>query len=181
MNYRSSNRCETGKLKATRDRFIIRGVQVYCPFCSAVDTKVIDSRLVGEGKQVRRRRECPVCNERFTTYEIAELVMPRVVKRNDARRQPFDEEKLRQSMRKALQKCSVSTEQFEETVQRITYKLRAPGEREVSTETIGEIVMEELKSLDQVAYVRFASVYRSFQDIKEFNTEIKKLTAKPSS
>ena len=147
---------------------------MYCPFCSEIDTKVIDSRLVGEGKQVRRRRECVVCGERFTTYEIAELVMPRVIKRS-AVRQPFDEEKLHQSMRRALQKRSVSTELLEEAVQRIMHKLRTTGEREISSQTIGEMVMEELRQLDQVAYVRFASVYRSFQDIKAFNTEIKKL------
>lgn len=150
---------------------------MHCPFCNEVDTKVIDSRLVGEGKQVRRRRECIVCNERFTTYEIAELVMPRVVKRG-AVRQPFDDEKLRQSMRRALQKRSVSTEQLEEAVQRIMHKLRATGEREVGSQVIGEMVMEELSKLDQVAYVRFASVYRSFQDVKAFNTEIKKLQKK---
>jgi transcriptional repressor NrdR len=147
---------------------------MHCPFCNEVDTKVIDSRLVGEGKQVRRRRECIVCNERFTTYEVAELVIPRVIKRNETR-QPFDEEKLRQSMRRALQKRSVSTEQIEEAVQRIMHKLRTIGEREVNSQMIGEMVMEELRNLDQVAYVRFASVYRSFQDVKAFNAEIKKL------
>jgi len=147
---------------------------MHCPFCNEIDTKVIDSRLVGEGKQVRRRRECVVCDERFTTYEMAELVMPRVIKRNEVR-QPFDEEKLRSSMRKALQKRSVSTEQLEEAVQRIMHKLRATGEREISSQIVGEMVMEELRKLDQVAYVRFASVYRSFQDVKAFNTEIKKL------
>lgn len=150
---------------------------MHCPFCNEVDTKVIDSRLVGEGKQVRRRRECLVCNERFTTYEVAELVMPRIVKRS-AVRQPFDDEKLRQSMRRALQKRSVSTEQLEEAVQRIMHKLRATGEREIGSQVIGEMVMEELSELDQVAYVRFASVYRSFQDVKAFNTEIKKLQKK---
>ena len=147
---------------------------MHCPFCNEIDTKVIDSRLVGEGKQVRRRRECVVCDERFTTYEMAELVMPRVRKRNEVR-QPFDEEKLRNSMRRALQKRSVSTEQLEEAVQRIMHKLRTTGEREINSKIVGEMVMEELRKLDQVAYVRFASVYRSFQDVKAFNTEIKKL------
>ncbi|EKD45677.1 MAG: transcriptional regulator NrdR [uncultured bacterium] len=147
---------------------------MHCPFCNEIDTKVIDSRLVGEGKQVRRRRECVVCDERFTTYEMAELVMPRVIKRNEVR-QPFDEEKLRNSMRRALQKRSVSTEQLEEAVQRIMHKLRTTGEREINSKIVGEMVMEELRKLDQVAYVRFASVYRSFQDVKAFNTEIKKL------
>lgn len=145
-----------------------------CPFCHAADTKVIDSRLVSEGNQVRRRRECVVCSERFTTYEIAELVMPRVIKRN-GRREPFDENKLRDGMQHALQKRPVSTEQFEEALQRIMFKLRSKGEREVSAEIVGEMVMEELRKLDQVAYVRFASVYRSFQDVKAFGEEIKLL------
>ncbi|MDR1012266.1 MAG: transcriptional regulator NrdR [Coxiellaceae bacterium] len=147
---------------------------MYCPFCSKSDTKVIDSRLVGEGKQVRRRRECTSCNERFTTYEVAELIMPRIIKRNQVR-QPFDEEKLRQGMRHALQKRPISTEQFEEAIQRIIHKLHTTGEREITSQVIGEIVIGELKKIDQVAYVRFASIYRSFQDVEAFNTEIKKL------
>ncbi len=147
---------------------------MHCPFCNEIDTKVIDSRLVSEGKQVRRRRECLVCGERFTTFEAAELVMPRIIKRNGTR-QPFDEEKLKNSMRSALQKRSVSTEQFEAMVQRVTHEIRTMGEREIPSQAIGEIVMDKLKSLDQVAYVRFASVYRSFQDVKAFHTEIKKL------
>ncbi len=147
---------------------------MHCPFCSEIDTKVIDSRLVSEGKQVRRRRECPICNERFTTYETAELVLPRVIKRSGTT-QPFDDEKLRQSMRKSLQKRPVSTEQLEAAIQKIMHRLRTTGEREISSQTVGEMVMDELRQLDQVAYVRFASVYRSFQDVKAFNTEIKKL------
>lgn len=147
---------------------------MHCPFCNEIETKVIDSRLVGEGKQVRRRRECLVCNERFTTYELAELVMPRVIKSNEVR-QPFDEDKLRNSMLKSLQKRSVATEKLEEVVQRIMHKLRALGEREVSSQIIGEMVMDELIKLDQVGYVRFASIYRSFQDVEAFNDEIKKL------
>lgn len=147
---------------------------MYCPFCNALDTKVIDSRLVGEGKQVRRRRECILCGERFTTYEIAELTMPRVVKR-DGRRQPFDEEKLRRGMLHALQKRPVSTEQIEEAIQRIMHNLRCNGEREVSSKVVGEFVMDELRKLDQVAYIRFASVYRSFQDVNAFREVINKL------
>lgn len=147
---------------------------MHCPFCNEIDTKVIDSRLVSEGKQVRRRRACIICGERFTTYEIAELVMPRVIKRNGSR-QPFDEEKLRKSIGCALQKRSVELEQIESMIQRIMKKLRSTGEREISSLLIGEQVMASLKQIDQVAYVRFASVYRSFQDIKAFNTEIKKL------
>ena len=150
---------------------------MYCPFCNAEDTKVNDSRLVSEGKQVRRRRECIVCNERFTTYEIAELAMPRVVKRDDIR-QPFDEAKLRRGMQRALQKRSVGTEQLEEAVQRVMHKLRTTGEREVSSQVIGEEVMAELHGLDKIAYVRFASVYRSFQDVKAFSEEVKKLQQK---
>ncbi len=147
---------------------------MHCPFCNESDTRVTDSRLVSEGKQVRRRRECASCGERFTTYEAAELAMPRVVKRDETRQQ-FDEEKLRQGMRRALQKRPVSTEQLEEAMQRIMHKLRVTGERERDSQAIGEMVMEELRNLDQVAYVRFASVYRSFQDVQAFNAEIKKL------
>jgi len=150
---------------------------MHCPFCNIDDTKVIDSRLVGEGKQVRRRRECIVCGERFTTYEVAELAMPRVVKRNNVR-QPFDEEKLRRGMQRSLQKRPISTEQFEEAVQRIMHKLRTAGEREAGSQVIGEMVMDELRNLDQVAYVRFASIYRSFQDVKAFSEEVKKLQKK---
>ena len=146
---------------------------MHCPFCNEIETKVIDSRLVGEGKQVRRRRECILCNERFTSYEVAELAMPRIVKSNGVR-QPFDEDKLRNGMLKALQKRSVSTEEVEETVHRIMYKLRATGEREVDSQVVGEMVMDEMRKLDPVGYVRFASIYRSFQDIEAFNDEIKK-------
>lgn len=150
---------------------------MHCPFCSADDTKVTDSRLVGEGKQVRRRRECIICSERFTTYEVAELTMPHVIKRNNAR-QPFNEEKLRRGIQHSLQKRPVSAEQFEEAVQHITHKLRTTGEKEVNSNVIGEMVMEELRNLDKVAYVRFASVYRSFQDVNAFSEEVKKLQNK---
>ena len=153
---------------------------MYCPFCNAFDTKVIDSRLVGEGKQVRRRRECIVCTERFTTYETAELVMPRIVKR-DGSRHPFDEEKLRVGLQKALEKRPVGVEQVEAAIERIKHALRATGEREISAQVVGESVMNELKKLDQVAYVRFASVYRSFQDVNAFREEIQKLEADKKS
>jgi transcriptional repressor NrdR len=152
---------------------------MHCPFCTAEETKVIDSRLVSEGKQVRRRRECTACNERFTTYEIAELAMPRVIKRNNMR-QPFDEDKLRRGIQHSIQKRPVSTEQLEGTIQRIMHKLLTTGEREVNSKMIGELVMEELYCIDKIAYVRFASVYRSFQDIEEFSKEIKKITDKHS-
>ena len=144
---------------------------MFCPFCSHSETKVIDSRLVSEGNQVRRRRECQECGERFTTYESAELALPRVIKSNGAR-QPFDEDKLRSGLLRALEKRPVDLEQMEAILDRIKHSLRATGEREVHTREVGELVMEELRELDDVAYVRFASVYRSFQDVNEFQKEI---------
>ncbi|WP_369309953.1 transcriptional regulator NrdR [Providencia rettgeri] len=147
---------------------------MHCPFCSAVDTKVIDSRLVGEGSQVRRRRQCLVCHERFTTFEVAELVMPRVIK-SDGVREPFDEEKLNRGMQKALEKRPVSSDDIEQAIISIKSQLRATGEREVPSKLIGSLVMDELKKLDKVAYIRFASVYRSFEDVREFGEEIAKL------
>jgi transcriptional repressor NrdR len=152
---------------------------MHCPFCSADDTKVIDSRLVAEGDQVRRRRECLSCAERFTTYEVAELVMPRVIKQ-DGSREPFDEDKLRAGFARALEKRPVSVENVEGAINSIKHALRATGEREVQSLDLGELVMEHLKKLDQVAYVRFASVYRSFQDIAEFRDEIERLEAEPA-
>src|SRR5476651_574339 len=148
---------------------------MYCPFCHASDTKVIDSRLIREGNQTRRRRECPACKERFTTYEAAELSLPRVIKR-DGRRIPFSEEKLRAGMLRALEKRPVSVEQIETAIARIFRKAMTSGEREIPSPQVGEWVMEELHQLDQVAYVRFASVYRCFQDIDEFRREISRLT-----
>ncbi len=153
---------------------------MHCPFCAAEDTKVIDSRLVAEGDQVRRRRECLSCAERFTTYEVAELVMPKIIKQN-GNREPFDEEKLRAGFLRALEKRPVSVEDIEAVINHIKNTLRATGEREVQSLVLGEMVMEELKQLDQVAYVRFASVYRSFQDIAEFRDEIERLEAEPNS
>ncbi|HVA55681.1 MAG TPA: transcriptional regulator NrdR [Gammaproteobacteria bacterium] len=147
---------------------------MYCPFCNHEDTKVIDSRLAGEGAQVRRRRECEKCGERFTTFETAELVMPRIVKGNGTR-EPFNEHKLRAGMMRALEKRPVSTEAIEAAIARITHKLQVTGEREIRSLQVGERVMDELKALDEVAYVRFASVYRSFQDVNEFRDEIQRL------
>ena len=147
---------------------------MHCPFCNHEETKVIDSRLAGEGQQVRRRRECLDCNERFTTFEGAELVMPRVVK-NDDRREPFDEQKIRASMHRALEKRPVSSDDFEKVIFRLVHKLQTLGEREIPSLMVGDLVMDELKNLDEVAYVRFASVYRRFQDITEFQEEIKRL------
>ncbi|HET8903445.1 MAG TPA: transcriptional regulator NrdR [Saccharospirillum sp.] len=152
---------------------------MHCPFCKAQDTKVIDSRLVAEGEQVRRRRECLQCGERFTTYEGAELVMPRIVKQN-GNREPFDEMKLRAGLQRALEKRPVSVEEVEAALARIKQSLRATGERELPSRRLGEVVMNELRELDQVAYVRFASVYRSFQDLNEFRSEIDRLEKKRS-
>ncbi len=152
---------------------------MHCPFCSADETKVIDSRLVAEGGQVRRRRECLSCRERFTTYEIAELVMPRVIKQNGSR-EPFDEDKLRGGFLRALEKRPVSVEDVEKHIGLIKHRLRATGEREIQSRELGELVMVALRALDQVAYVRFASVYRSFQDLSEFRDAIESLEADPS-
>jgi transcriptional repressor NrdR len=148
---------------------------MHCPFCGADDTKVIDSRLVADGDQVRRRRECQTCGERFTTFETAELVMPRIVKR-DGIREPFNEEKLRSGLLRALEKRPVSTEEIEAGIARIMHRLRSSGERELASRVVGEEVMRELRQMDGVAYVRFASVYRDFQDVSEFQDEIRRLT-----
>lgn len=147
---------------------------MHCPFCNTTDTKVIDSRLVAEGNQVRRRRECTSCSERFTTFESAELVMPRLIKQN-GNREPFNEEKLRSGILKALEKRPVALEEVESSVNHIMHELRATGEREVESNLVGEKVMNELKKLDEVAYVRFASVYRSFKDLNEFREEIDRI------
>ncbi len=147
-----------------------------CPFCQAPDSKVIDSRLVAEGAQVRRRRECQGCAERWTTFEVSELVMPRIIKR-DGSRQPFDEDKLRAGMLRALEKRPVSSEQIEEGVHQIKRAVRSSNEREVKSSWIGEQIMGVLRKIDEVAYVRFASVYRSFQDVSEFQKEIDRMHA----
>ena len=152
---------------------------MHCPFCGAEDTKVIDSRLAGEGAMVRRRRECLTCSERFTTFEMAELVMPRVIK-SDGRREPFDEGKLRSGIWRALEKRPVETDDVELAVNRILKRIRSTGEREIPALQIGEWVMLALRDLDQVAYVRFASVYRSFQDVSAFEEEIERLRQTPT-
>jgi transcriptional repressor NrdR len=148
---------------------------MHCPFCGAIDTKVIDSRLVAEGNHVRRRRECITCEERFTTYESAELVMPRIIKQ-DGIREPFNEDKLLTGLHKALEKRPVAIEKVEEAVNRIKATLRSTGEREIQSRDVGEQVMKELQDLDEVAFVRFASVYRSFKDLNEFREEIDRLS-----
>src|SRR5580765_242954 len=147
---------------------------MHCPFCGHEEPKVNDSRLAGEGRQIRRRRECLQCGERFTTFETAELVMPLVIK-GDRAREAFDEAKLRAGMAKALEKRPVSPEQIDAAVSRIVHQVRALGDREISARAIGELVMEELRHLDEVAYVRFASVYRQFEDVEAFHDEIQRL------
>jgi len=147
---------------------------MYCPFCGHVETKVTDSRLAAEGRQIRRRRECLGCGERFTTFEAAELLLPRLIK-SDGSREPFDERKLAAGMIKALEKRPVSSEAIEQAVSRVCHKLRVMGERELPARAVGDLVMEELRHLDEVAYVRFASVYRSFQDVEAFREEIERL------
>ncbi|HVV98648.1 MAG TPA: transcriptional regulator NrdR [Rhodanobacteraceae bacterium] len=147
---------------------------MHCPFCQHEDTRVIDSRVSDDGTTIRRRRECEACGERFNTFETAEIKLPAVIK-SDGRRETFDEHKLRAGFERALQKRPVSSEQVDAAVRTVVEELRRSGEREVPSMRIGELVMRELKKLDQVAYIRFASVYRSFQDVQEFREEIERL------
>ena len=146
-----------------------------CPFCSYEESKVIDSRLVADSSKIRRRRECNKCNERWTTFELAELLMPKIVKQ-DKSRVPFDEIKLKEGISRSLEKRPVSEEDFETLIEQIKRDIRGFGEREVSSRVIGETVMKHLRKIDEVAFVRFASVYRSFQDPLEFSEEVKKLS-----
>ena len=152
---------------------------MYCPFCLGHDTKVVDSRLAGEGAQVRRRRECLGCKERFTTYEVSELNLPKIIKSDD-NREAFSEEKLSSGILKSLEKRPVSVEQVHAAINRIKHRLLATGEREVGSRLIGQWVMEELRKLDHVGYIRFASVYRSFEDVKAFREVIDTLEKEPS-
>ena len=147
---------------------------MHCPFCREQDTKVVDSRLVNYGDAVRRRRACSSCGERFNTFEYPELSMPKLIKR-DGSREVFDEKKLRAGFVKALEKRPVGEEEVEISISNIKYALRSQGDREVPALSLGELVMDELKSLDPVAYVRFASVYRDFQDVKDFADVVEKL------
>lgn len=153
---------------------------MHCPFCNAEDTKVVDSRLADDGSSVRRRRECTECGERFTTYETAQLRMPQLIK-SDGRREPFVEDKLRAGMERALEKRPVDAEAIETAIGRIRRNLIIQGEREVSSRKLGEWVMDELRELDPVAYVRFASVYRSFSDLDAFSEEVQRLRQEPSA
>ena len=147
---------------------------MHCPFCQHDDTRVIDSRVSEDGSSIRRRRECPACGERFNTFEIAEIKLPAVIK-SDGRREPFDERKLRTSFERALQKRPVSSDAVDTAVRAVIHGVRLSGERELPALAVGELVMQELKKLDQVAYVRFASVYRSFEDVHAFREEIERL------
>ena len=153
---------------------------MHCPFCNAPDTKVVDSRLATEGVQVRRRRECMQCGERYTTYESAELSLPRVIK-SDGNRERFDEDKIRRGLIKALEKRPVASESIDFVASQMTRRLMSEGVREIPSHQLGEWVMDALRDLDQVAYVRFASVYRSFQDVNAFREEIEKLVHATSS
>lgn len=145
-----------------------------CPFCQHEDSRVVDSRVSDDGASIRRRRECPACNERFSTLETVEIKLPAIVK-SDGRREAFDERKLRSSLAKALQKRPVSEAQVDEAVRGLVRQLRMSGERELPSRQLGEWVMEALRGVDQVAYVRFASVYRRFEDVQAFREEIEKL------
>ena len=145
-----------------------------CPFCSADDTQVIDSRVNDEGDSIRRRRRCSLCDKRFTTYETAELHLPQVVKQNGTREE-FNREKLRSSFTRALHKRPVPTEYVDRAIEHIVQKILGQGEREIMARALGESVMHELKAMDKVAYIRFASVYRSFQDVDDFNNVIRDL------
>ena len=147
---------------------------MHCPFCQHQDTRVIDSRVSEDGSTIRRRRECEKCAERFNTFETAELKLPTLVK-SDGRREAFDERKLRTGFERSLQKRPVSAEQIDAAVRGVIHALRMTGEREIASRRVGVFVMEELKKLDQVAYVRFASVYRKFEDVADFREEIERL------
>lgn len=147
---------------------------MHCPFCRAEETKVVDSRLVAEGAQVRRRRQCLLCHERFTTFETAELLMPLIIKR-DGRRESFNIRNLRAGMLRALEKRPVSVDALEEAIVTMMQEIRRRGEREINSREVGELVMQQLYYLDHVAYVRFASVYKRFEDISDFRQTIEEM------
>ena len=147
---------------------------MHCPFCGNQETKVVDSRLAGDGYQIRRRRECTGCKERFTTFESAEFILPKLIKTDDSR-EPFNESKLRNGILKATEKRPINSETIEELISRVIRKVQKMGEREIQSRMLGEIVIEELREIDEVAFVRYASVYRRFQDVEEFEKEIESL------
>jgi transcriptional repressor NrdR len=148
---------------------------MHCPYCSHTDTKVIDSRLIAEGTQTRRRSECPSCGDRFTTFETAELLMPKVIKSRNNMREPFNEQKLREGLSRALEKRPVGEEEVETLIEDVKKDIRSTGEREIRSREIGEFIMKRLRQLDEVAFIRFASVYRRFEDVTEFSEEVEKL------
>lgn len=148
-----------------------------CPFCQHIEDRVIDSRLSKDGDIIRRRRECGQCRRRFTTYERVEETLPLVIKK-DGRREPFDRGKILAGLHRACEKRPISVEVLEKLVERIEQRLQETGDREIPSRVIGEQIMSELQSLDEVAYVRFASVYRSFKDVNEFMNEVKELLEK---
>ncbi|MDO5506271.1 MAG: transcriptional regulator NrdR [Pseudoxanthomonas suwonensis] len=147
---------------------------MHCPFCQNADTRVVDSRVSDDGATIRRRRECEACGERFSTLETIELKLPAIIK-SDGRREPFDARKLRQSFDRALHKRPVSEEQVEAAMRGVVHALRMTAERELASRRVGEFVMAELRKLDQVAFVRFASVYRAFEDAEDFREELDRL------
>ena len=147
---------------------------MHCPFCQHGDTRVIDSRVSEDGATIRRRRECEACGERFSTLETIELKLPAIIK-SDGRREHFDARKLRSGFDRALQKRPVSEEQIEAAVRAVVHAVRMSGERELGSRAVGEFVMAELRKLDHVGYVRFASVYRSFKDVADFRDELDRL------
>jgi transcriptional repressor NrdR len=147
---------------------------VRCPFCGTDDTQVVDSRVNDEGNSIRRRRRCSECDKRFTTYESVELTLPQVVKQN-GKREDFNRNKLHQSFSRALHKRPVPVEYIEQAIERIIQKVLAYGEKEITARELGENVMHELKKMDKVAYIRFASVYRSFSDVEDFHDVIRDL------
>ena len=153
---------------------------MHCPFCKAEDTRVVDSRMAEDGAQVRRRRECEKCGARFTTFEKAQLQMPQIEKRNSPP-EPYDEQKLRSGLSRALYKRPVTPDQVDHLIENVERQLRTMGQRQVPSHRVGELVMLELRDLDQVAYVRFASIYHQFKDATEFRDEVDKLLAFPSA
>ena len=147
---------------------------MHCPFCQHIDTRVIDSRVSDDGATIRRRRECSACGERFSTQETVELKLPAIIK-DDGRREAFDARKLRTGFDRALHKRPVSEEQIEAAVRAVVHQLRMTTERELPSRKVGEFVMSELRKLDHIGYVRYASVYRSFQDVADFREELDRL------
>ena len=153
---------------------------MHCPFCKANDTRVVDSRVAEDGMMVRRRRECAKCDARFTTFEKAQLSMPQIMKR-DGTPEPYDEAKLQKGLERALYKRPVSPDVIDKLIENIERKLRTSGERQIASHRLGEWVMEELRDVDQVAYVRFASIYHQFKDVSDFRDQVERLLAFPSA